>query len=531
MNLDPSLHRTLLAGTSRAPFAPGAGAAAELAPMLAGIAPEAALWHTLAAADLWQRAGRKPTSAAPIEACAPEPTCPRAAEQVLHLILRDIHPELLDTWLALAAQMGFVLPHACLAALIDKSVNHYALRPLLRPVLGKRGLWLAAQNPVWSPFYCNAAAPDEASASHWELGNLQQRCDALKAMRARGPVAALAAVEREWPQEPAENRIALLPCLTVGLSLHDEAFLERALVDKRKEVRQGAQQLLTTLPDSALVERCKARLAPLLTLKKKTGLGAQLGAMPGSGAPQVQLEIALPEACDKPMQRDGIGLQQYHGIGEKAGWLQDLMARVPPTHWSGGWQLTPSQVLTVLVESEYKSALVTGLAEAACLALRHQPDDDAIDWFLTLLREADAVRTGLHLAHMLTPHLALLPQEKQEQVASSWLDLAEVQGGAFDHFLGWAQQRNEALSPALSRRLLARIQADLANPAKQAYALRGNLKIAARVLDAALLDEVRAGWPRPDWEHWPQWRDPVDELLETLQFRHTLQRSFLEKSA
>ena len=179
MRLDPNLHKTVLAGTTRAAFDAAAGAAAPLRPMLQQEQDHgSALWLSLAAQDTWQRAGYVPQTtldkAAASDANAAEganaasagpvasgrdtaPRCPRAAEDVLHMILRGIHAELLPAWLDLARTHGLSLPHACLVPLIEQSLTRPGLREQLAPLLGARGRWLVAQNPEWGQRYDGAA--------------------------------------------------------------------------------------------------------------------------------------------------------------------------------------------------------------------------------------------------------------------------------------------------------------------------------------------------------------------------------------
>ncbi|PHV04982.1 hypothetical protein CSQ96_22530 [Janthinobacterium sp. BJB412] len=562
--LAPTLHKTLLAGLSRAPLAPGAGAPTALTGLLAAVPEELRLWHTVAASDLWQRAGYLPPAPAPSAqpACPSEPTCSRAAEQVLLSILHGIHPELLGSWLAQAQTLNRQLPHSCLVPLLDLASQKPPLRAAVAALLGRRGRWLAAQQPRWAEVVGvdvrdgdgggvdedigsaggsgSGPAGGQANgmvARHWQLGNLAQRCAALRTMRLADPEAARLALEQDWAQEPAEHRMALLPCLAVGLNLRDETFLERALDDKRKDVRGTAQQLLATLPGSQLSERCKSRLAALFTLERRSGLRARLGAIlsGNTGEPLPQLQVQLPAACDKDMQRDGIGVLGHAGMGEKAGWLLDLMACVPPTHWSETWQLTPDQVVDVLVAQEFNMALLTGLVHAAGRAVQTQPDAAAIDWFVTLVSGNGLAWSKLQIPALLLPELPCLPAAEQERVVRRWLEQAASQPQAYVHALAWAEQGADqcakVLSPEMSHALLRHGQRQMAADERPDYSSRGDFAILAKVLDCADLAYARSNWPGDDWPHWPQWRPLVDHLMDTLHFRHTMHASFLENDA
>jgi hypothetical protein len=527
MNFSPTLHKSLLAGVARAPLA----ADAPLQDVLTGVPAPLRLWHLVAATALWQRAGFAPAQAQGelVTPCPAAPTCPRSAERVLQLILAGIHTEQLAAWLALARRHGMAVPHGLLVPLLELGVQKPALHADLAPVLGQRGHWLVAQHPEWSTHYGVAADPDDPQV-HWQLGTLTQRVAALAAMRRADPAAALAALQAEWPNEPPEHRAALLPMLGIGLGPQDEAFLERALDDKRKEVRVAAQRCLAALPGSQLAARCKARLAALFTLKHTTGLLARVGAMLGGALPE--LTLTLPETCDKAMKRDGIGSEQHRGLGEKAGWLLDLVRAVPPVHWSETWQLAPQEVYTLFARHEFSAALTTGLVDASTRTLSAQPDQAAFDWIAMLARQVPPKETWLNIRASLLAELHRLPQAEQERTVQFWCEHPPGTRQVDPYALDWAERRygaaTDCLPPALSQLMLAGVQRAIRANAQADYQTRQELAILGRTLDPAILAAAQAHWPAPDWEHWPQWRDPVDKFMDTLQFRKTMQASFLE---
>ena len=62
-----------------------------------------------------------------------------------------------------------------------------------------------------------------------------------------------------WAGESAAARLAFLPLLAERLSVEDEPLLERALRDRRKDVRQTALGLIRRLPDSDFARRWSGR--------------------------------------------------------------------------------------------------------------------------------------------------------------------------------------------------------------------------------------------------------------------------------
>src|SRR5205823_6656492 len=78
------------------------------------------------------------------------PRCGPRAAYYLSLMLggqhREVLPELLE-WIAAAGQR---VPEDLLPDLLDLGRSARDLRAAILPVLGKRGPWLAGQNPDWS---------------------------------------------------------------------------------------------------------------------------------------------------------------------------------------------------------------------------------------------------------------------------------------------------------------------------------------------------------------------------------------------
>ncbi len=512
MQLPVNLHKAVLAGTSRVPFEPATG----VSPALQAVAGQG-LWQALAAQDLWQRAGFLPAAGVDV----PEPSaadgadCPRAAEDVLLLLMRGVHAELLPAWLTLAHEKGASVPHACLVPLLEQGMGKPALREKLLPVLGERGRWLLAQNPEWRARYAGGAVDAAAVDLAWNTGVPAQRAAALRAMRAADPAAALASLQSGWAQEAPDLRAALLPCLEVRLSLADEAFLEAALDDKRKEVRGIARELLAILPGSQLSARCAARMEALFTLQPK-----------GDGQLPV-LEVALPEACDKAMKRDGVGAENPYRMGEKQCWLFNMMQVVPPAHWAERWRVTPAGVLQVMQASEFGRVLQEGLVHAIGLSARAGAGQ-AAGWFAAI--HASKVPNARVLSARSADMAMALPPEGREHVLHAWLEFG-TGSGVPDALMLARQMAGEGgmqVSRTVSRLLLRRLQQMMREKDAPSHAMKLEFDTMAALLDVGEMDYLEQGWPLPDWPHWGNWRQLVDELKEALRFKNTLHRSFTD---
>ena len=521
--LDPALHKAVLMGIDRAPldaeFGLPARHADDLIALLKNGRREAALWHAIAVTDICGRAGYVPVIVPEVAAAATdERTCATAAEQVLRLLLRGIHPELLESWLQLASLHGTRVPHDCLPDLLDAGLKKRGVREALIPLLDKRGQWLVAQHPEWAQAYGVA----EDVQAQWNTGDSAERVRALQAMRRDDPTATLVALQADWSSVPPAERATLLRCLSVGLNMQDEAFLEIALDDRRNEVRLTAQQLLAGLPESQLVRRCKERLMPLLECKKKF-LGG------------VALTVTLPSACDKAALRDGIGLQTYAGLGEKAGWLLDLVRSVPPDHWSSTWSLEPAELFKLFGDHEFKQALTQGLIQSITRMAQYRPGDNATRWYGALLAALAREQSGIQAAQNVMSAFGQLPAASQYAILQDWLAAFGQNWDANNPAIDWFQlAAGVATVPwplEISKNVIARIQAGMAASPGMHWRLRSALTSFAAILDAGTTDYAEHNWPPVDWPHWPQWRKPIDDLLETLRFRHAMQRSFLETSA
>jgi hypothetical protein len=503
------LQQLLKIGMARA-GRPAAGLPAPLAALLphdAAAVPEGALWLSLGALDLWERSG---FIAPGLPAPAPGPVaapdtlrpCPPRAQAVLVQLLRGLHPAGLEAeWLRLLHRYGGCLPAHVLPRLLDAATRQPALRPALRPVLGERGRWVARLQPEW-----HWAAGTDADAASWETGTPDQRVAALREWRGRDPQGARDALAAAWASEPPEQRAALLAALATGLGPDDEAFLEAALDDRRKEVRAAAQRLLARLPGSRLAQRMEDRLLPLLRREPD------------------RIDVTLPASLDAAMRRDGIGATPHPGLGEKAGWVVDMLAAVDPGVWERHAGCPPHACLALAERGEFAAVFVRGWALAV------QRHDGQHAWLRDFLIWSAGARPAL-----------------REAVPDSLFDAAAAHvahdGALFDALAGkWigdgfpmrllarlAAGAPHAWPADMSRRALERLRTsllplpDMGHP----WLVRQMLSSLALVLDpeatVALEDELRAAW-QPDAE----WSRTVDDFFDLARLRHEMTLSFQE---
>jgi len=486
-----------------------------------GSAIEARLWLAIGALDLWERSGyqaaqvpnQADTPAAPTD---PLPPCPTRAEGMLALLLRGVHPAgLLSEWLQLLHRHGARLPARFLPNLLEAAMRQPRLRPRVAPVLGERGHWLARLRPEWQ--WAAIGFDPAQRALAWDTGSIEQRVATLRAWRDDDPAAARQALMDAWTTEPPEYRAALLPALAVRLGADDEDFIESALDDRRKEVRAAARRLLVQLPGSRLSQRMRARLLPLLQVEQRL-----------LRAPRLQL--ALPGDIDAAMRRDGIGANPWPGLGEKAGWVIDMLAAVDPRVWEQAFDRSPRKLLALAESSEFAVVLIRGWA----LASMHDATGLS-PWLLDLAHWSIGAKPALREAvpDSLFDVLGTVARHDEDAglsalvgaFSSTWhsdAGLVHLLHTLADHGAGsWPQ--------GLSRRVLQRIESALPTLATLAHpwAFRQLLSSLALALDPSTAAAVSAGWHGAIQPDHPL-RDAFDTFFSTVRFRHEMHLSFQE---
>lgn len=334
---------------------------------------ETALMRAAAITALYRRAGQLPVSDSlpDIPDCPVDdlPRCSALIGKYLEQILTSGRVHLLGEWAGLAAQAGIRIREEHLSSLLRQPKMVLPLRDALLPVLGKRGHWLARQNPDWTAY---APVVDEHI---WQDGRRKLRLVFLKDLRLRDPQAARELLERNWNREVPADRAAFLDALSGGLSMADEPFLESVLSERRKDVRQASASLLRRLPDSRLVQRMIARGREWVTWK--------------TGLLRSAIDVRPPGCWEADMARDGIEEKPptQLSMGEKIWWLAQTLSAIPPKFWTGRWGKRPAAILEVARKHEWENALIYGWMEAA-LAFN---DNDWLDeLFLYKTQQSDS---------------------------------------------------------------------------------------------------------------------------------------------
>lgn len=521
--------RTALVGTAKAPGAP-AGSGLPVDPLVAGVeGDERRLLLVAGAGAVYRVAGRAAPAAPPVPDPAPEdprPPCSPVVSEILGALLQGEHAELLPEACARLDRAGRRLPHSLLPEAL--ALEDESFREALRPVLGERGVWLARFNPDWSwalPATPEAAGPEESltiAQRIWEEGSFKDRVAVLTAVRAADPARAREWLEPVFAKEKADERGTLLAVLGTRLGPDDEPFLEKALGDRSAAVRNTAAGLLAHLPESALAGRMRARAEALLVWEpppKPAGLWGKVTSLVGAGG-KGKLLVTPPQEIDRTWERDGIAANPPQGVGKRAFWTGELLALVPPGHWTERFQAAPADLLAAARETEWAVALLDGWARAAV-------DFHAVDWAMALW---DAGRSGLkELGPWLPDLLAVLPPEevavRVERLLATPPPIEEASLQEYLRILPtpWSPAFAAAYLTAV-RRAAAAVPPGFG----QADPWRGTLAVAARALPeeafAAALDPWPFGELAPeDWMR-RSWAQEVERFTEVVRIRQTLQK-------
>jgi hypothetical protein len=355
MSLWTEITNTALIGCERKPLSLN-GATDKLAGLLAQFDQndrEGALLGAAALLSLYERAGTLPVKdAQPLpEACEPDDAtrCSERAAIHLAMMMRGQYGQLLPEWLTRAAAMGRHAPEELLPQLLELARGANPARELALPVLGRRGRWLAAQNPHWG--YA-VSVSDEQS---WQTGNHEARLAFLRKLRETETARSRELLASTWREEKPEHRAEFLSAFEIGLSLEDEPMLESALDDRSKNVGQTAAKLLIRITQSRFRQRMIDRAQPLISLKKKS-------------RGKTALEITPPETCDKSMSRDGVSSKPpaHQAIGQKAWLLNQIVSLAPPSIWNQSLGLTVDDLAqTALADKEWGALLLESWTAAA----------------------------------------------------------------------------------------------------------------------------------------------------------------------
>jgi hypothetical protein len=474
---------------------------------LANESPAGKLLGAFAILTRYELCGSLPRQAgAPPQQAASEtsPPCSRRAGELLAQILAMANNEtkahLIGEWLSAAARTSQRVPHRLLPALLGYGAAHRPARAGISKVTGARGPWLTRLNPQWQ----FGSDESEEPALVWATGSREQRVAVLNRLRATNPAGARELVQSTWKEDAADDRSIFVSALTVGLGVEDEPFLEACLDDRSKQVRASAAELLARLPESALVGRMISRAQPLLRFQAGKRGGLLRKTTPAA------IDVTLPpEDFSADWARDGIIEKPEGKTGRRQWWLMQFLAAIPPTHWSGTWQVSPEECVTAVAD-EFTEVILTAWARAAA----RRPDDAWNRALLLATAKPDRGPLALALMNGLAPaaRQAVVTELLESSKMPADLLLQILQAGDF------AFDRHSA--DALLRQIDRQREQQTTS---YAYIFPHILQIAALRIPPEFYEELAQRWAGEKWE---PYRKALDEFFQKLLLRREIQREF-----
>lgn len=511
MNIWQNIHTTALVGTERKTLTPipPTNQLSELLYQLNYTDPENALLSAAAIIDLYQKAGQIPvTDNQPLPTpCQRDDNsnCSPLAAQYLKVMLLKERQQLLPEWLAAAAAVKKQIPAYYLPELLELGRNSPNLRLAIMPVLGKRGYWLAAQNPEW-----NYVVSEDIKIT-WETGSSDARQLLFQQLRTENPAEAREKLTKVWQEGKPEEKLSFIEILQTGLNIDDEPFLEAALDDKYQEIRQKAAELLAHLPESRLCQRMAKRVTSALIIKQNRN--------------RLHLDFNLSNGTDEGMTRDGIdGKQPPKLLGEKAWKILQMVAATPLSLWTEINGISPNEWIQAAKRSEWDRTLVDAWVVAA---LRQKNPD----WAEALL-SIHSNFNGYLVTHdkSIQGLINALPSQRQNTFFIKLIQenktVFDSQNPAFSLLRHYRYPWSTEFTMALIKNLAYHL-----NNTKNPYdwALRSTFKDFACYIPVSILPELSVSLHKivpnnPTWGYF--WKEAIDEFLVLLNFRIEMLKEF-----
>ncbi len=394
--------------------------------------------------------------------------------------------------LSALGRAGLRLPPALLPTALDASRRSLLLRPLITPVLGTTGVWIAAQRDDWK-HAAGAQTTDESDESRWSDGNLDQRRAFLQNERAHtnSNSNARERLMAVLPELPARERAELVAVLATGLSMDDEPLLDKLRADRSKEVKQVALNLLLRLPQAAHPQRAARRMEALL--KQERVLLRK------------RWVIDAPNEIGSDWVADNIEPERpkHESFGERGWWLWQLAKRVSLSWWSTHTGMSPAELLKWAADGDWANALAHAWYDSLLAAPDAAWAEAFVDQWPLALKNIDQ-----------SPVVAMLTPAARD---ARWLQQARSIASLGDRLLPGlvaACQPPQILSAELSKLLVAWICERLVAPnVVQQWTLRAHLPELACVLHPTSLASLMAllAQPRSGDE-----ASGMNELLNTL---------------
>ena len=423
--------------------------------------------------------------------------------QHLALMLEGEFRDVLPEWLAAMSEARKRVPEEYLPALLEFGRFDSSLRGLIGEVLGRRGEWLAAQNPAW------AYATRREAKDVWETGTREERVSLLKNLRTSDPVRARELLATTWSEEPAKDRATFLETLRTELSVDDEVFLEETLLDRSVEVRRVTRSLLAGF-HSQFSGRLRQMAQQLFRFSK-----------PLIG--KARIEVVLPEDPVALLKANGIEIENpprsaTRSVGPKAWLLKEIISLIPITFWSEVWRQSPLEIIRAADESDWRESFALGFVAA----VQRDRDPDWVEALVTF-STADPAQAPLFelVSYLPAARLEALSLRALQSKLPPLHDTHPALRLLLAHQSAWSDRLSRAVVSSLKKRI------GQGKDKTVDWQTKAALKQFARYVSPALHDELLSGWPAES-ETWASWTKAVDTFQSLLAFRRDMHQAIAE---
>lgn len=424
-----------------------------------------------------------------------ELSCSLKSAEHLRLILDGKFANALPEFIACLLENGLTLPTEHLPALLQrKDLNEWW--HLLEPALGTRGKWLLRQNPQWKKLV------EDVYNLDWETGTKEERLRLIRGLRKEKPAMAISILESTWDKESPRDKVAFLNELFGGLNTaSDEAFLENCRIDRRKNVRQKAIELLTLLPDSNFGERMFDRAKSCLDWSRS------------------KMKIDIPDEPDDAAVADGILKfdDKWKG-GKKAAYLGQVVSNVPPSLWELTWDRQPLDIIQQFEKTDWSETLLSAVAQAS---IRYEDDT----WNSTLMKHWFEDETSpLWMESFGAELLSMASTETIQDLGLSFLKnnagLPDEDTALFQLFLSNENPWEEELCTSIIERFRGWLR-QTKKPNWNTFHYKELLQMVAYRCPIGMYEKLKGGWDNrvPLWAFWEK---NIKEMLEVVFFRNQI---------
>lgn len=419
---------------------------------------------------------------------------PPISLQHLRQILDGRFRPALPEYVQLLVERQFLLPPEFLPDLLDDGLQDPELWEEVQPLLGTRAEWLMALHPQW------IGLRPQRDPERWPEAGPEEKKLILGFLRNRDAKQALALLTSVWDETSYRKKLSYLEILEIALGPDDEAFLEKALTDSRKEVRLKAADLLAKIPGSDLIQRIFDELLPLFVVD----------------ASKNRLEVNLPKDIPVSTAKDGIqpGVKKGKRSSLKVDWLFECVTRIPAARWMDHFAWTRDELVQQFDRANRADLLLAALGNAA---LRFGDQQLAESIIRHLVFKNGSIPEELDWK----PLVRLLPTEDFQQIVEEFL---QRQPGLLEekHLVSrMLELGKHPWSESISKSIIGGLKQWMSESKTFLWNLwhyKRLLEIAGYCSPVNMLDELSADWPMhaPVWN---QWAPDIERMLRILQFR------------